>query len=161
MSRSIALFNLDKRNLLLNPILTICICCLIVLICSIITYLIHCLFQHIYTNKCINELPQDITSDDKQLWINDRMLHDMRHISRTDNAYKLIRIYKKRKSKMCVISLGKNNKKTFFNYFKLNYYICRFFISLFLCAQKVSTLWNRSVCPAVYTITLHNYIRLC
>jgi hypothetical protein len=111
MSKSIALLNLDKRNSLLNTILTICICGLIVLIFSIISYLLYRLLKH----TCINRLSQDITSDDKQLWINDNLLRDIRYISRTHNAYKLIRIRDKRKPKVCILSLIRNNKKKRFS----------------------------------------------
>jgi hypothetical protein len=96
MSKSFVLINLNERNSLLNTILTICICGLTVLI----FYLLYRLVRHIYPKKCINVLPLDMTSDDKQLWINGRIFNEIRHISRPDNACKLSRIRRKRKSKM-------------------------------------------------------------
>jgi hypothetical protein len=99
---------LHEGNSLFNTILTICICALIVLILSIINYLLYRLFKHISTSKSIDALPQDITSDDKEIWINDRILNEMQHISRTDNAYKSSRIDRKRKSKMYNLILTKN-----------------------------------------------------
>jgi len=108
MSTSFLLINLNEHNSLLNTSLTICISGLIVFIFSIICYLLYTLLKHIYTKKCINTLPQDMTSDDKQLWINDRIFNEIRHISRTDNAYKLSRIRRKRKSKLYNWSLTKN-----------------------------------------------------
>ncbi len=108
MSKSFVLINFNEQNSLLNTILTICICGLIVLIFSIISYLLYCLLKYIYTKKCINTLPQDMASDDKQLWINDRIFNEIRHINRADNAYKLSRIRRKRNSKMYNLSLTKN-----------------------------------------------------
>lgn len=121
MSKSFVLINLNEQNSLLNTILTICISSLIVLILSIISYVLYYLFRHIYTKKYINLLPQNINSDDKQFWINDRIFNEIRHISRTDNACKLSRIRWKKKSKMYTLLLT--------NKFNLNHCIGKFFLS--------------------------------
>ncbi len=50
-----------------------------------------------------NALTQNVSNDDKQIWINDRILNKMRHIIRADNVYKITNIL--RESKFFILDI--------------------------------------------------------
>jgi hypothetical protein len=50
-----------------------------------------------------NALTQNVYNDDKQIWINDRIINEMRHIIRADNVYKITNIL--RESKFFILDI--------------------------------------------------------
>lgn len=109
--------NLQEENRFLRTILTICICALIILIVSIINSFLYRLLKQISTMKNKKQLPLYTTSDDdddRQLWTDERILNEIRRISRTDNALKLARMRRKRKSKMYELLLTESQSPNIF-----------------------------------------------